>query len=128
MTNRSEDISFPLAFLSKQGNSATGSLYSFHVEARQLHHHQKEAVVACSNTGDEWRFTSDEGDNLKGTDLAPFPLGYFNAGLHGDIIQWILQVAKDKAIEISSIELSVRSLTLHIFSNLFFQFLYVLNN
>ncbi len=108
MTNRLEDISFPLAFLSKQGNnSATDSLYSFHVEARQLHHHQKEAVVACSHTGDEWRFTSDEGGHLKGTDLAPFPLGYFNAGMHGDIIQWILQVAKDKAIEISSIELSV---------------------
>lgn len=108
MTNRLEDISFPLAFLSKQGNnSATDSLYSFHVEARQLHHHQKEAVVACSNTGDEWRFTSDEGGHLKGSDLAPFPLGYFNAGMHGDIIQWILQVAKDKAMEISSIELSV---------------------
>ena len=107
MANRLEDISFPLAFLSKQGNSSSDSEFGFHVEARQLHHHQKEAVVACSNTGDEWRFTSDEGGHLKGTDLAPFPLGYFNAGMHGDITQWILQVAKDKAIEISSIELSV---------------------
>ena len=108
MSDRLEDINFPLAFLSKQGNhSANDSLYSFHVEARQLHHHQKEAVVACSNTGDEWRFTSDEGGHLKGSDLAPFPLGYFNAGMHGDIMQWILQLAKDKAIEISSIELNV---------------------
>ena len=43
--------------------------------------HQKEAMVTIGRDGSAWRLTSDEGKHLRGTDLAPFPLGFFNAGL-----------------------------------------------
>ena len=65
----------------------------FVVEARQLAHHQKEAVVTQGVAGSAWRVTSDEGRHLNGTDLAPFPLGVFNAGLHGDLIRRIRAAA-----------------------------------
>ena len=108
MSNRLEDISFPLAFLSKLGEAnLDAAQHTFHVEARQMFHHQKEATVQCGPSGDVWRFTSDEGSHLHGTDLAPFPLGYFNAGMHGDIVQLILKVAKEQSIEISAIDLSI---------------------
>jgi len=108
MSNRLEDISFPLGFLSKLGeDNLDAKQHTFHVEARQMFHHQKEATVQCGPSGDVWRFTSDEGSHLHGTDLAPFPLGYFNAGMHGDIVQLILKVAKEQSIEISAIDLSI---------------------
>jgi uncharacterized OsmC-like protein len=108
MSNRLEDISFPLGFLSKLGEAnLDAAQHTFHVEARQMFHHQKEATVQCGPSGDVWRFTSDEGSHLHGTDLAPFPLGYFNAGMHGDIVQLILKVAKEQSIEISAIDLSI---------------------
>ncbi len=62
------------------------------VEARQLTGHQKEALVTEGSPGHAWRLTSDEGAALKGSDLAPFPLGFFNAGLQGDLIERIDQV------------------------------------
>jgi uncharacterized OsmC-like protein len=108
MSNRLEDISFPLGFLSKLGeDNLDAKQHTFHVEARQMFHHQKEATVQCGPSGEVWRFTSDEGSHLHGTDLAPFPLGYFNAGMHGDIVQLILKVAKEQSIEISAIDLSI---------------------
>ena len=60
------------------------------VEARKLAGHQKEAVVHEGSAGSRWRLASDEGKHLTGTDLAPFPLGFFNAGLHGDVMGRIL--------------------------------------
>lgn len=42
---------------------------------------QKEAVVLDAANGTGWRLLCDEGPWLNGTDLAPFPLGYFAAGL-----------------------------------------------
>ena len=61
----------------------------FKVEARQLVGHQREAVVTEGASGSAWRVTSDEGVHLKGTDLAPFPFGFFNAGLQGDLFHRI---------------------------------------
>lgn len=54
-------------------------------EVRHVGHHQKEVVVEEGNGGPLWRLASDEGVHLKGTDLAPFPLGYYNAGLQADL-------------------------------------------
>lgn len=56
------------------------------VEARALGAHQKEAVVTEGERGPKWRMVSDEGPQLKGSDLAPFPLGFFNAGLQTDLL------------------------------------------
>ena len=79
------------------------------VEARKLPGHQKEAVVREGAEGGKWRLTSDEGKHLKGTDLAPFPLGFFNAGLHGDLIGRLLALAKDRSIEIADLELDLKN-------------------
>jgi hypothetical protein len=38
---------------------------------------------------------SDEGANLKGTDLAPFPLAFFNAALQADYAGRVLRLARD---------------------------------
>lgn len=49
--------------------------------ARALEGMQKEALVYHSPSGSAWRLVSDEGPYLNGTDLAPFPLAFFTAGL-----------------------------------------------
>jgi uncharacterized OsmC-like protein len=81
----------------------------FKVEARQLAGHQKEAVVAEGANGSRWRLTSDEGKHLKGTDLAPFPLGYFNAGLQADLANRILWLAKVRSIRLAALELALQN-------------------
>ncbi|MGB8433839.1 MAG: hypothetical protein WCE38_06260, partial [Burkholderiales bacterium] len=79
-----EGSGFPLGFKLRQGKARAGIVSGvtgrdvFKVEARQLAGHQKEAVVTEGASGSSWRIVSDEGRHLKGTDLAPFPLGYFN--------------------------------------------------
>jgi uncharacterized OsmC-like protein len=77
------------------------------VEARQLAGHQKEAVVTEGADGSSWRLTSDEGKHLRGTDLAPFPLGFFNAGLQGDLYGRIRSLAANRDIPLDSVEIRV---------------------
>jgi hypothetical protein len=99
-----EGSGFPLAFKTRQGRarSAVVALGQgrdvFKVEARQLAGHQKEAVVTEGEAGAAWRLASDEGKHLKGTDLAPFPLGFFNAGLHADLINRVLRGAREREL------------------------------
>ena len=69
-------------------------------EVRHAGHHQKEAVVQEGRAGPAWRLASDEGLHLKGTDLAPFPLGYFNAGLQADLAGAIARLARARGIVI----------------------------
>jgi len=59
----------------------TGGSVSFSTRTRTLAGMQKEALVECIPSGTCWRLLCDEGPWLNGTDLAPFPLGYFAAGL-----------------------------------------------
>lgn len=75
------------------------------VEARQLAGHQKEAVVSEGVSGSAWRLTSDEGKHLKGTDLAPFPLGFFNAGMQSDLYGRIRSLAAARAIALGPVEI-----------------------
>ena len=56
-----------------------------------------------------WRLTSDEGGHLKGSDLAPFPLGFFNASIHGDVVGRILKTAKKESIIIDEIKCEVKN-------------------
>lgn len=51
--------------------------------------------------GTVWRLTSDEGAILKGSDLAPFPLAFYNAGLHSDFVKRALQIARSKEITLA---------------------------
>ena len=70
--------------------------------------HQKEVLVTEGEGGTVWRLTSDEGAILKGSDLAPFPLAFYNAGLHADFVKRALQIARSKeiALTIDSVKLT----------------------
>lgn len=65
---------------------------------------QKEALVAISG-GPVWRLVSDEGPYLNGTDLAPFPLAFFTAGMQFSFVSEVLAAARSAAITVRAIEL-----------------------
>ncbi len=99
-----ESSGYPLAFKTRQGTARSPLLTSnaardvFVTDVRSLTGYQKEGVVTEGAGGSAWRLTTDEGKHIKGTDLAPFPLGFFNAGLHADLIKRILMIAAARGI------------------------------
>ena len=111
--DRIDGAGYPLGFKTRAGRppgTLTGSAPArdvFRVEARTMGGHQKEVLVTEGEGGDVWRMVSDEGANLKGTDLAPFPLAFFNAGLHADFVHRALHLARVQGVplEIDSIHL-----------------------
>jgi len=74
------------------------------VEARQLSGHQKEALVMAGGSV-AWRLTSDEGSYLEGTDLAPFPLGFFSAGLLSDLHGTLGALAGARGLTVSQVRI-----------------------
>lgn len=107
MADRAESIAssgYPLAFQVARGERPSEVLgggageITMRVEARTLMGHQKEALVTEGEGGDTWRLVSDEGPNLKGTDLAPFPLAFFNVAMHADYLQRVLALARVRGI------------------------------
>ncbi len=114
-TESIESSGFPLAFKARQGKARPAVVAAgqgrdvFKVEARQFAGHQKEAVVTEGEAGSSWRVTSDEGKHLKGTDLAPFPLGFFNAGLHADLVNRLLHGARVRELPLSSLEIDLKN-------------------
>lgn len=113
MTNRIDADGYPLAFKVKQGASSNDFKDKLQgeeviqVEARQMFTHQKEAITTEGNMGHVWRLPSDEGLHLHGTDLAPFPLGFFNAGIQGDLFHLIQQLALKENIVIDEINIEL---------------------
>lgn len=99
----------PLAFKLRQARVPSPLLAAgrdvIKVEARQMAGHQKEAVVTLGTDGTAWRLTSDEGRHLHGTDLAPFPLGYFNAGMQGDLYGRMRTLAAARHIALDDVEI-----------------------
>ena len=95
---------FPLAFKVRDGARAATvagrapARDVFRVEARTMTGHQKELVVTEGAAGPAWRMVSDEGANLKGTDLAPFPLAFFNAALQADYLNRVLALARSQTV------------------------------
>lgn len=77
------------------------------VDARAMGAHQKEALVHESGNGLAWRLVSDEGPYLKGSDMAPFPLGFFNAGLQADLLGQISRLVQLQGSRISSVDLEL---------------------
>ena len=102
-----EGSGYPLAFKVRNGitprvvSGETPSRDVFKVEARTMGGHQKEVLVSEGEGGTVWRLTSDEGAILKGSDLAPFPLAFYNAGLHADFVKRALQIARSKEITLA---------------------------
>lgn len=77
------------------------------VEVRALEGMQKEAIVYQVNpSGSAWRLVSDEGPYLNGTDLAPFPLAFFTAGLQFCFMTQLLRHAKERNVELKSLAVS----------------------
>ncbi|MGA7490767.1 MAG: hypothetical protein WBW74_27920 [Xanthobacteraceae bacterium] len=102
----------PLAFELRRGGgrsplSTAGGRGVIKVEARQMAGHQKEAVVTEAADASAWRLTSDEGKHLHGTDLAPFPLGFFNAGMQADLYGRMRALANARGIALDEVEIRV---------------------
>jgi hypothetical protein len=101
----------PLAFRLRQGRGPSPlrgvGRDVIKVEARQMAGHQKEAVVTEGEDGSAWRLTSDEGRHLRGTDLAPFPLGFFNAGMQSDLFGRIRTRAASGNIALDDVAIRV---------------------
>jgi uncharacterized OsmC-like protein len=101
----------PLAFQFRQGRRQSPLLAAgrdvIKIEARQMAGHQKEAVVTEGADGSAWRLTSDEGKHLRGTDLAPFPLGFFNAGMQSDVYGRIRALAATDNISLDDVAIRV---------------------
>ncbi len=109
-----ESSGFPLAFKVSQGRARPGVIAAagrevFLAEARQIGGHQKECVVHEGAQGSAFRAVSDEGAQLKGTDLAPFPLGFYNAGLNADLANRILAAARARAITLNRLEIELHN-------------------
>jgi uncharacterized OsmC-like protein len=111
LTDTIEKHGDPLAFRLRQGRSRSPLLGSgrdvIKIEARQMAGHQKEAVVAEGADASSWRLTSDEGRHLRGTDLAPFPLGFFNAGMQSDLFGRIRILAATRDVALDAVEIRV---------------------
>ena len=77
------------------------------VYVRALEGMQKEAVVAVSSGAGKrtWRMVCDEGPYLDGTDLAPFPLGFFSAGLQFSFMSELVKHAKANDVAIKSLSM-----------------------
>ena len=77
--------------------------------ARPLEGMQKEALVQYGPTGSVWCIVCDEGPWLNGTDLAPFPLAYFTAGLAASFMSAFLEQAADRHIAVDSIRIELNN-------------------
>jgi uncharacterized OsmC-like protein len=70
-------------------------------EIRALEGMQKEAIVHDGDT--VWRMVSDEGPYLNGTDLAPFPLAFYTAGMAFSFLSELIKHAQNAGIAIRSV-------------------------
>lgn len=107
-----ESSGLPLAFkilgtstpASDSGEASNEDRTALRVHARALEGMQKEAVVS-SNSGSAWRVVSDEGPYLNGTDLAPFPLAFYTAGMQFSYLSELLSHAAVHGVPLKSVEL-----------------------
>ncbi|MCQ3977932.1 MAG: OsmC family peroxiredoxin [Anaerolineae bacterium] len=108
-----EGSGFPLAFklppgdwseLPGSGEREAGKM-AVRACVRALTGMQKEAVVHYGPTGATWRMVSDEGPYLNGTDLAPFPLAFYTAGMAFSFMAELLRHAVAHHVPIESLKL-----------------------
>ncbi len=87
-----------------------GKRLQYRTATRALAGMQKEALVSDSGSGSCWRVVCDEGPWLSGTDLAPFPLGFFTAGLVASYMSEFLSHARREDVEVNELEVMVDNL------------------
>ncbi|CAN0419728.1 unnamed protein product, partial [Phaeothamnion confervicola] len=106
-TDTIEGSGYPLAFKVRDGRvpgvvaGRAPARDVYRVEARTMGGHQKEVLVTEGAAGTTWRLTSDEGAILKGSDLAPFPLAFYNAGLHADFVNRATAIAHARGVALA---------------------------
>lgn len=104
-----ESLGYPLVFAVADGSEiapdAAGRV-SVVTEVRSLEGMQKEALVRVG-PGRTWRMVSDEGPYLNGTDLAPFPLAFFAAGMQFSLLSQLLQGARARSVQLASVNLAL---------------------
>ena len=107
-----QDLGYPLGYkvdrasvpdLTVPSGSRDEGQVSVHVFGRGLEWMQKEAVVTVSPNS-VWRLVSDEGPYLRGTDLAPFPLGFFSAGMQFSLMAELQRHAQQQGVLLETIE------------------------
>ena len=86
-----------------------GEAVAIRIAARALPGMQKEAVVRYGMNDAVWRILCDEGPWLNGTDLAPFPLGYFSAGLAASYLSEFMSHARQQGVRIHALQVKVDS-------------------
>lgn len=124
-TDSIDSSGYPLAFKVSQGTQRPAVVRGvpgqdrFRVELRAMGGHQKEAVVTEGEGGSAFRSVSDEGPALNGSDLAPFPLGFMNAGLQADLQGRIMQLADARGIRIDALDTEL--LNAYLFVGSFFR-------
>lgn len=107
-----ESIGHPLGYKVKKDanpfpalSGAEGEI-AVHVVARALEGMQKEALVQYGPNDSVWRMVSDEGPYLNGTDLAPFPLAFFSAGMAFSFLSELGRHAAARGIDMRSISVA----------------------
>jgi organic hydroperoxide reductase OsmC/OhrA len=110
-----ENSSYPFVFkLGKLADfpfaaSNEGERLHYRTATHALAGMQKEALVSDGRNGTCWRLVCDEGPWLNGTDLAPFPLGFFSAGLVASYMSEFLTHARQADIAVEELEVMVDS-------------------
>jgi len=102
-----ESSGYPLVFKVADETSPSGPGgdpardLALRVRVRALEGMQKEAIVS-SNFGSTWRIVSDEGPYLDGTDLAPFPLAFYTAGMQFSFLSELVRRAPEHHVDLES--------------------------
>ncbi|MFB3077911.1 MAG: hypothetical protein ACE1Y4_07870, partial [Lysobacterales bacterium] len=97
----------PLVFKAKSENlelvesPLANGLVEIRTWARPLAGMQKEAIIQYRPGDAVWRIVCDEGPWLNGTDLAPFPLAFFTAGLAASFISAFVDEARDRDVQVN---------------------------
>ena len=109
---RLQDFNTPLAYKVDDSETTVStskgpipSQLAYRVDIRSLDGMQKEAVVRqlVPQGGATWRLVSDEGPYLNGTDLAPFPLAFFAAGLQFCYMSQLVELLRTNKVNIHSL-------------------------
>ena len=99
-----ESSAYPLAFrvdpsgLNLEPLPTSDGIARIRTFARTLEGMQKEAVIQYGPTGAIWRVVCDEGPWLNGTDLAPFPLAFFSAGMAASLMADLVDEAGERGV------------------------------
>lgn len=99
-----ESTGFPIAFkVTDASTKPRGDSVTVHTRVRSLEGMQKEALVTVEPGGAQWRLACDEGPYLNGKDMAPFPLGFFSAGMQFCYLSQFVRAASANGIVIDDV-------------------------